>query len=409
MMSLFASLVFSAIIASVHMATQPANPAPAAPADPLRAGLIARAPAAAAYSVSCGGQAVLVMHKGEIIFEQYDNGHKAEFPHVLASGTKSFTGVIAAAAVADGLITWDEAVCDTITEWKTDEKKSKITVRHLLGLSSGLNATDPRLAPVRRNGEIVADGSRMQMDTFKTAAAAAMTGTAGGQFVYGPTHFFAFGEFMNRKLAASGRAEKTLSEYMQKRYFDALGLSVRSIRADAAGNPNLPGGGFMTARQWAKFGDFILCDGAVRHAGGMREQIIPADVLAECFKPSACNKAYGLTWWLPANDAAAVRDADTGGAAGRRRLNQMLRPRRGEDTAPPAERVNGPDGKPVNVRMAAGAGNQRLYILPQWDLVVVRFAPLNGNAAGRDWNDLQFLRALLEDPAAAPQPAPTSK
>jgi hypothetical protein len=42
--------------------------------------------------------------------------------------------------------------------------------------------------------------------------------------------------------------------------------------------------------------------------------------------------------------------------------------------------------------MAAGAGKQRLYILPSHGLVVVHFA-----AAGRKFDDAEFLRTLLED------------
>src|SRR5207249_4935391 len=58
--------------------------------------------------------------------------------HRLASGTKSFSGAMLAAAVEDGLLKLDEKVADTITEWKNDQRKSQITIRHLLSLTSGI-------------------------------------------------------------------------------------------------------------------------------------------------------------------------------------------------------------------------------------------------------------------------------
>jgi len=50
------------------------------------------------------------------------------------------------------------------------------------------------------------------------------------------------------------------------------------------------------------------------------------------------------------------------------------------------------------VHMAAGAGNQRLYLVPDRDLVIVRQADgiLASMAGDRtDWSDAAFLRLIL--------------
>jgi CubicO group peptidase (beta-lactamase class C family) len=47
--------------------------------------------------------------------------------HRLASGTKGLSEVLAAAAVQDGLLGWDERVADTITEGESDPQKLWIT------------------------------------------------------------------------------------------------------------------------------------------------------------------------------------------------------------------------------------------------------------------------------------------
>ena len=75
---------------------------------------------------------MLVYHRDELVFEEYFNGWSADQPHRLASGTKSFSGAMLAAAAEDGLLTLDEKVVETITEWKNDPRKSQVTIRHLL-------------------------------------------------------------------------------------------------------------------------------------------------------------------------------------------------------------------------------------------------------------------------------------
>ncbi|MFM1890649.1 MAG: hypothetical protein RLZZ565_1406, partial [Planctomycetota bacterium] len=119
-----------------------ADPPAFDPVGERRAALAAAAERAAAYSRGFKGHALLVMLDGEIVFERYEEGWNASRRHPLASGTKSFVGVLAAAAVEDGLITWEQPVSSLIEEWRDDPRKSRITVRQLLDLSSGLDPAD---------------------------------------------------------------------------------------------------------------------------------------------------------------------------------------------------------------------------------------------------------------------------
>lgn len=59
---------------------------------------------AADYSEQNGGRSILVMVEGKIVFERYANGAGNQMANILASGTKSFVGVVAMAAVEDGLL-----------------------------------------------------------------------------------------------------------------------------------------------------------------------------------------------------------------------------------------------------------------------------------------------------------------
>jgi CubicO group peptidase (beta-lactamase class C family) len=328
------------------------------------------------------------MKDGEVVFERYERGWTADRVHPLASGTKSFTGVVAMLAVQDGLLTLDELASDTLREWKEDPRRSRITVRHLLTLSSGLDPAD-RLLGGRGGGRLLGEGvqdrnqrlgppPRRIDDHFAEAIKTPAISEPGTRFRYGPSHFYAFGALLERKLAASGREERTFLEYMKARLFDPIGLDTARLGRDAAGKPNLPGGCLLTARQWAKFGEFVRLEGSCRQADGSLKPILKPELLAECFKPSAANPAYGLTWWL----GGAAAEADGG----------IAEPDRAAGAATPRPRVY----------MAAGLGKQRLYVVPEQGLVVVRFA--EATRQGRAFSDTELLGLI-----AGPAPAATSR
>lgn len=284
--------------------------------------------AAARYSAETNGQALLVMRGGDVLLERYAEGFTAETPHLLASGTKSFWGVAAMAAVEDGWLTLDEKVADTLPEWRDDPRKAAITVRQLLTLSSGL---DPGTEALR--------GPRIQ-DKFAHAVTLDSKYDPGARFEYGPGPYYVLGELMKRKLGG----ESPLA-YLKRRILDPIGMPVATWRSDRAGNPMMPAGAALTARAWARFGRLIAQSGTWEGA-----TILDPERLRACFAPSAVNPAYGLTWWLGRTEGAAQPD----------------------------------------IYMAAGAGKQRLYVIPRLDLVVVRFGKPSR------FDDARFLQLLIE-------------
>lgn len=382
------------------------RPSAAGVPAPSEVGQKARCAAAADYAAKHSGRVTLVMLDGKVIFERADNGWALDRPHPLASGTKSFVGVVAMLAVEEGLLSLDELAGDTLTEWKADPRKSKVTVRHLLTLSSGLDPADSLLGG-RGGGRILGEGAtnrdrrlggaqRKQADNhFAEAVAVPAIGEPGAKFDYGPSRFYAFAELLERKLRAKAAAEPgftldTFDKYMRARLFDPIGLKVAWFGKDPAGKPNLPGGAMLVAREWAKFGQLVLQQGLWTQPSGESKPVVAWDLLKQCFEPSKANPAYGLTWWLPAEGNPELSLIADGPAA------DLLK-RRAKDAEIP--RALGPDGKPVVVWMAAGLGKQRLYVLPQYRMVVVRFA--EATPKGRAFDDREFLRLLLDQPAVA--------
>lgn len=300
---------------------------------------------AAEYSRAQRGDAVLVMVDGKIVFEQYHGMGRVDLPHELYSGTKSFSGVMAVAAQQDGLLTLDEPVSRTITEWQRDPAKRSITIRQLLSLTSGYEG-----------------GRQGRPPAYGQALSGPMLGAPGSVFDYGPYPFQTFGELMKRKLRSRG---ETVDGYLHRRILDPIGIRVGAWPGAERGEPQLPHGARLTAREWVKFGEFIRNGGSW---GG--KQLVPRDLLQECFSGSAANPAYGLTWWLNASVSAEVRE----------RIKQLDGNLEGVDQLPGMK----------GMVMAAGARKQRLYVIPELRMVVVRF----GRSMGRGYDDARFLELL---------------
>lgn len=317
---------------------------------------LADAADAAAMSAREGGVSFVAIENGRIVLEDYPNGGAPSRALELASGTKSFSGVIAAAAVQDGILTLDERAADTLTEWRNDPKKAGITIREILSLTSGIEP-----------------GGIGRPPTYAAAVARPAVADPGERFDYGPVNFQIFGEIMRRKLRSyeGGRYPNALA-YLEARVFEPIGIAAEQWNRGRDGQPTLPSGADMTARDWARFGEFVLEEGAW---GG--ERLVDAAAFAAMFEGSAVNPGYGLGWWLTAEPTQeTLRASRTMTVA----TDLYTHPRRGE--------------LPHDLVVAAGAGKQRLYIIPSRGLVVVRQTP-RLLSRRQDYSDVAFLLALL--------------
>ncbi len=306
--------------------------------------------AALAYSAERRGVAILVLKDGRPICEGYGAGVTPDQGHEIWSGTKSFSGLMAAAAVQDGLLTLDEPVSRTLPEWRSDPAKATVTIRQLLSLTSGL-ASDVGRPP-----------------SFADAVTMPLSAAPGERFQYGPAPFQVFGALMQRKLKAAGRDPDPLS-YLKSRILEPAGVTPSYWRRTPHGDLLMPQGSAFTVRQWAKFGEFVR--GGARVDG--RPLVDPA-AFAQLFKGSSANPSYGVSWWLPHPSAAHDRVSETSDlGAGEGKL-------------------------PGDLVMAAGAGDQRLYVIPSRHLTIAREARLLGMRDSPKWSDRTFLAFFLGTP-----------
>lgn len=305
---------------------------------------------ASEYNKQVGGQSMVVMHQGKVIFEEYDNGGSANEKHLLASGSKSFVGLTAIAAVEDEFIRLDDPVSNSITEWKTDPEKSKITYRQLLSFTSGLTSSEP--------GKAITGTTPSWAEVITKP----MKYKPGEKFEYGAYHLYAFGEALQRILMKE--TGESFEAYLKRRILDPLGVEVEWRMRCEDGNPQLGGGAYMLAEEWAKVGEFVRNKGVWNG-----KQIIASVWFDELTKGTKANPAYGLTWWLKESVPEEL-DAETGHGG---------------------EFGNSP-WLPEDLFMAAGLGEQRLYVLPSLELIAVRQGPVS---AARTFSDVAFLSRLL--------------
>lgn len=303
-----------------------------------------RIQAAAAYSSSHGGHAFLIMQNGKVLYESYANGHSRGAPHRIYSGTKAFWGLAALAADKDGLVSLDEPVSNTITEWKDDTRRSQITVRQLLDFSSGL-------APM----------FGLHENTFKDRTAAALkapvAGTPGGSFIYGPASLQVWHEVLARKLRDKGQ---TPTRYLERKVLGAVSLGPQRYLPDQKGAPLLASGFMLTARQWAGLGHWVL-----KHK----------DVQAT-LKGSA-NPAFGFGFWNNKATSSTAHEVDVESMLDRPWASQSWR-------GACLSRV-----APADMLACIGSYGQRLYIIPSQKLVIVRLAQ------DKKPDDAQMLKLLF--------------
>ena len=307
--------------------------------------------AARQYNLSVGGQTLIVMHNGSIIEESYGNGGAADRIQLLASATKGFTGMLGAIAASEGIIGLDEAVAQrALTEWQSDPRKSRITYRHLLTMTSGLEELN-------------------DLRGWNDYLPARAINEPGAVFVYsGDPNIF--GLALERRLGG-----ESVVDYLNRKILQPLGItSLRWGTNFSDGKPQLSGGAYVTARDWVKFGEFIrrTIDGS-----WTGPELLKSSFFNQAFIGNSAHPAYGFYWWLKQPVSPSL--ASTIDSNNKNQFTRQIKPII-EDPRIPDDFV-----------MAAGAFDQRLYIIPSRALTVVRNGPTNNDA----FDDIQFLSRLL--------------
>ena len=240
-------------------------------------------------------RAVVVMADGKLAAERYGPGYDADTRFISWSMAKTITAVLIGMLVSDGLLSLDEPA--PIPLWqRSGDPRADITLRHLLQMRSGLRHTEAGDPPYESSEVrmLFLDG---RGDMARWAEEQPLEAEPGERFEYSSNTTVILADIAARALTESDDPEtrrKAVADYLQERLFAPLGMDSIVPEFDASGT--LIGGSLMhaTARDYAKFGEFLRADG--RAPSG--EQLVPSRWVEAMVTPSPKSPHYGLQTWL---------------------------------------------------------------------------------------------------------------
>ncbi|OCC24037.1 serine hydrolase [Croceicoccus estronivorus] len=239
-------------------------------------------------------RAVIVMHAGKIAAERYSEGFGPDTRFLGWSMAKSVTAVAIGILVAEGKLRLDES--PPITHWqRPGDPRGEITLRQLLQMRSGLRHTETSDPPYKADTVrlLFLDG---RDDMAREAEAQPLEAEPGQQFEYSTANSLILADIMARVLSPSrnpAARQAAVDHFLQDRLFGPLALDSMTAEYDAAGT--MIGGAMIhaTARDWARFGEFLRHGGSVKGA-----QIVPRGWIAFMRRPSPRASDYGAGLWL---------------------------------------------------------------------------------------------------------------
>jgi CubicO group peptidase (beta-lactamase class C family) len=238
---------------------------------------------------------VVLIANGKLAAERYAPGYDKNTRFVSWSMAKTVTGVLIGMLVSDGLLALDEPA--PVPLWqRPGDPRSSITLRHLLQMRSGLRHTEAGDPPYQSSEVrmLFLDG---RDDMARWAEEQPLEAAPGTKFEYSTSTSVILADIAARALTSSDQPEarrKAVADYLQLRLFGPLGMTSIVPEFDARGT--LIGGSLMhaTARDWAKFGEFLRRKG--RAPGG--EQLVPQRWIEAMLTPSPVRANYGFHVWL---------------------------------------------------------------------------------------------------------------
>lgn len=244
-----------------------------------------------------GMRAVVVVKNGRIVAERYGDGFSAETPLLGWSMTKSVNAAIVGTLVRAGKLSLDQKAL--LDEWKADSRKD-ISLADLMAMSSGLAFNE--------NYGDVSDVTRMlylEPDMAGFAAGMPLVGEIGQTFNYSSGTDAILSRIWQNAAGPDALA------YPAKAVFDPLGMTSAVFEPDARGTFVGSSYIYATARDWARFGLFILRKGVWNG-----QEILPAGYVDWMREEAPASKgAYGKGQvWLhgPEGNTPSGQDPDAG-------------------------------------------------------------------------------------------------
>ncbi|WP_422060544.1 serine hydrolase domain-containing protein [Sphingopyxis sp.] len=251
-------------------------------------------------------RALYVLRDGEPIYERYGAGFGPNSKLISWSMAKSITAVLAGIMVSDGQLSLDGPA--PVAAWeRSGDPRGAIALRDLLHMASGLEHVE--------NGDPVWKGDTVEMlfgsgaqDMAGFAEAKPAAARPGELFNYSSATSVILADIMTDTLTPSQNPDarrEAMRDFIQGRLAEPLGMTSLTPEFDARGT--MIGGSVMhaTARDYAKFGEFLRNHGVVNG-----QRLLPEAWMQFMLTPSPNDAGYGGHIWLnrrrPAGADAAL-------------------------------------------------------------------------------------------------------
>ena len=243
---------------------------------------------------------MIVLHKNEMVYENYWLGNNENKRHISWSVAKSFISALVGIAYEEGLI---DSLYDPVTKYLDDFKETGydgVTIKDILQMSSGVLFNEDYAdydSDINRFGRAVATGTSMR-DFSKTLTREREPGTY-MHYVSINTQVLGF--------LLQEVTNKSISQYLYDKIWNPLGMedSAYFILDDVKDEFAL-GGLNATLRDYAKFGLLYLQNGRWNDNQIISKQWIEDSHSTDGIhlvpgerETSSNPWGYGYQWWVP--------------------------------------------------------------------------------------------------------------
>lgn len=242
------------------------------------------------YIEELGTKAFLVFKGDTLLFEEYWEDHTDETVSNSFSMSKTLVAILIGIAVEDGKIEGlDVSASKYLPEFKDDERK-KITIRHLLTMSSGLDWTESGANPLSDNAE-----SYYGWDLRELVTGQKLISEPGKKFIYQSGNTELLGLILEKATGVD------LTQYAEDKVWSKIGANDNAYWSldKEGGDEKAFCCIYATARDYARIGSLLLHKGKIGD-----EQIIPKWFYEEMIVPQEMatkegvpNTRYGLHIW----------------------------------------------------------------------------------------------------------------
>jgi CubicO group peptidase (beta-lactamase class C family) len=299
----------------------------------------------------------VLIRNGYLVSEAYNADTDPNMPQDILSATKSITSSLTGIAMKEGKL---KETNQKLSEFfpqlvGSAPEKSAITIENLLTMTSGLKWDN--------EGEKSSNEMADSEDWVKYVLSQPVVGKPGKDFLYSNGNAHLMSAILQK---ATGMPT---SKYAEQKLFEPLGIRDVEWYADPQ---NIDIGAFsvhIKARDMAKIGYLYLHDGQWNN----KEVIPPSWIDATLKKHDDAEYAdgsigsYGYFWWL--------KNMETGSGS-----------------------------KRINMFYAAGSGGQRIYVLPEQNIVAV-FTSNTANSFVTESDLTQIIGAVQSDKPLPENPA----